>query len=71
MERLFWFLLDRPAGRSGRRPGAGRLVARLELLHTCYEQALGELLGGVPAQSAGPAASVTVAEWEAPARRSR
>jgi hypothetical protein len=66
VERLFWFLMDRPAPAVTSAAWAGRLVERLELLHTCYEQALGGLVGGVPAQSAGPAASVTDAECEAP-----
>jgi hypothetical protein len=61
--RLFWYLMDRPAPVVSSAAWVDRLVARLDLLHTCYEQALAELL---PAQSAGPAASVTVAECEAP-----
>jgi hypothetical protein len=70
--RLFWSLLDRPE--PARTPAAwvDRLVARLELLHTCYEQALAGPLPGADlpapreAQSAGPAARVTVAECAAP-----
>ena len=66
VERLFWFLMDRPAPAVASSAWVGRLVQRLELLHACYEQALAELLGAAPAQSAGPATSVTVADCEAP-----
>jgi hypothetical protein len=61
--RLFWSLLDRPGRAVGASARTARLVARLELLHRCYEQALAEL---VPDQSAGPATSATVAECEVP-----
>jgi hypothetical protein len=58
VDRLFWYLMDRPGPLARSSAWVTRLVERLELLHACYEQAL--------AQSAGPEASVTVAEWPAP-----
>jgi hypothetical protein len=61
--RLFWSLLDRPGRAVGAAARTARLAARLDLLHTCYEQALAELQ---PVQSAGPATSGTVAECEVP-----
>jgi hypothetical protein len=60
---LFWALMDRPVPAVTSAAWVDRLVARLDLLHTCYEQALAGLR---PAQSAGPVASVTVAECSAP-----
>lgn len=61
--RLFWYLMDRPLPAVRLAGWTARLVERLELLHTCYEQALAELQ---PAQSAGPATRVTVADREVP-----
>jgi hypothetical protein len=61
--RLFWYLMDRPAPAVRAAAWTTRLVERLELLHACYEQALGAFR---PAQSAGPATSGTVAECEVP-----
>jgi hypothetical protein len=61
--RLFWYLMDRPGPAVRSAAWTTRLVERLELLHACYEQALGAVR---PGQSAGPATSVTVAECEAP-----
>lgn len=61
--RLFWSLMDRPGPAVRVADWTTRLVERLELLHTCYEQTLAEL---APAQSAGPAARVIVAECAAP-----
>ncbi|MGY1802193.1 hypothetical protein ACI78T_02825 [Blastococcus sp. SYSU D00922] len=43
---LFWDSLDRPRGRSPSDAHVRQLVARLDLLHDCYEQAMDEL--GLP-----------------------
>jgi hypothetical protein len=61
--RLFWYLMDRPGPVVRAAAWTARLVERLELLHTCYEQALAGLR---PAQSAGPATRGTVADREVP-----
>lgn len=54
LSRLFWELLDEPAPPETPAEHAERLVARLELLHRCYEMGLAEI--GVP-REAVPAAS--------------
>lgn len=52
VDRLFWSLMSEPAPVGSRERYADRLVARLELLHRCYEQAMAEL--GPPGTAPAP-----------------
>jgi hypothetical protein len=55
LSRLFWDLLSEPDRAASPTAYAQRLVARLELLHECYEEVLAELgLPGIPEGAVRP-----------------
>jgi hypothetical protein len=59
VSRLFWDLMDEPTLAESSDAYAERLVARLELLHSCYEETMRDLdlpRAAVPAQAAGEGA---------------
>jgi hypothetical protein len=56
VDALFWDLLDQPVPLSTSAAYVNRLVARLELLHRCYEEAMADLgLPRVPVAVCDPA----------------
>ena len=55
VSELFWDLMSEPGSARSSEDYAGRLVARLDLLHRCYEEALAEL--GLPVATAVEAAA--------------